>query len=239
MTNERFLKMVTINGETWKPVPGYENEYLVSSIGKILFLGRELVNKKGFIQCIEPHLVTWRISKHGYAQVDLWKDGSSKRMYVHRIVALAFIPNINNFPYIDHIDTDKLNNDCKNLRWVTTQMNCINPLTRKHFNDVCMTHDKMGRWISKEVIGVNLSDNSDIRHYKTVSESKKDGFNPSQVSASCLGKRKNHRGFIFYYKSEYETLIKSKNKAKPTQSDYQQEQPPQLQDPQLPLQFEP
>lgn len=239
MTNERFLKMVTIEGETWKPVPGYEGEYMVSSIGKVLFVGRNYKDKNGWTKCIEPHLVTWKISKTGYAQVPLWRGNKYEAPFVHRLVASVFIPNPNNYPHVDHIDTDRLNNDYRNLKWCTPHMNSMNPLTRKHFNDVCMTHDKMGRWVSREVIGINLSDSSDIRHYTTVSESKKDGFNPSQVSASCLGKRKNHRGFVFYYKSEYETLIKSKNESKPMQSDYQHPQPPQLQDPQLPLQFEP
>lgn len=67
MTNERFLKMVTIEGETWKDVPGYEGEYMVSSIGKVLFVGRNYKDKNGWTKCIEPHLVTWKFSKTGYA----------------------------------------------------------------------------------------------------------------------------------------------------------------------------
>lgn len=52
-------------------------------------------------------------------------------------------------------------------------------------------------------------------------------------------KLKHHRGYQWMLLSEYETLIKSKNSFITTQSDYQQPQPPQLQDPQLLLQFEP
>ena len=70
MTNERFLKMVTIEGETWKPVAGYENEYLVSSIGISLFVGMGLVNNKGFSHCFEPHLLTKRELPNGYAIVE-------------------------------------------------------------------------------------------------------------------------------------------------------------------------
>lgn len=179
---------------------------MVSSIGKILFVGRKLQTKNGHIKCIEPHLVDWRISKKGYAYVELWKNNNSTRFYVHRLVAMTYLQNVNNYPHIDHIDTDKLNNSVNNLRFCTPQMNTMNPLTREHFNDACKTHDKMGRWVSREVVGINLSDSSDIRYYKTVSETKKDGFNPSQVSASCLGRRKNHKGFVFYYLSEYENL---------------------------------
>ena len=207
MTNERFLKLVTIEGEIWKDVPGYEGEYMVSNYGKVLFVGRYIARNTGALTCTEPHLLTWRTNKDGYAQVDLWKSNKSKRMYVHRLVAISFLDNPNNYPCIDHIDTDKLNNYIQNLRWCNHSMNNSNPLTREHFNKTCISLRVMGRWIQREVIGINIIDRDDIRAYTTISESKKDGFNPSQVSACCLGKRKTHKGFEFHYLSDYESLI--------------------------------
>lgn len=50
---------------------------------------------------------------------------------MHRLVATAFIPNPNNYPCIDHIDTIKTNNHYLNLRWCTNSMNHLNPITRK------------------------------------------------------------------------------------------------------------
>ena len=161
-------------------------------------------------------------------------------MYDHRIVALAFRPNENNYPCIDHINGDRLDNSVSNIRWCTSSMNNSNPITRKRQDDARRNDPILKRWVSKEIVAISISDSSDIRIYRTVGSTKNDGFNPSQVSATCLGKRKNHKGFTFYYKSEYEALIKSKNESKPTQSDYQQPQPPQHpQELQLPLQLEP
>lgn len=238
MTNERFLKLVTIEGEVWKDVPNYEGEFMVSNYGKVLYLGRTIKDKNGFVKCIEPHLLTWKISKTGYAQVPLWRGNDYTCPFVHRLVAQVFIPNPDNLPHVDHINTDRLDNYYKNLRWVTAKENANNPLTRVHWKETCQTHDKMGRWIQRDVIGINLLDENDIRYYESVSKTKEDGFNPSQVSASCLGKRKNHRNFKFYYRTDYESLInKSKNESTP-QGDYQQEQPPQLQELQLPQQLE-
>lgn len=52
--------------------------------------------------------------------------------YIHRAVAELFIPNPENKPQVDHIDTNIHNNRFDNLRWVTHKENCNNPLTRKH-----------------------------------------------------------------------------------------------------------
>ena len=53
---------------------------------------------------------------------------------VHRAVAELFIPNHDNKPFIDHIDTNPSNNHVNNLRWCTQKENCNNPLTRQHMS---------------------------------------------------------------------------------------------------------
>ena len=52
--------------------------------------------------------------------------------YIHRAVAELFVPNPENKPCVDHINTDRLDNRADNLRWVTAKENCNNPLTIKH-----------------------------------------------------------------------------------------------------------
>ena len=53
--------------------------------------------------------------------------------YLHRIVAQLFIPNPENKPQVDHIDTDRNNNRVDNLRWVTQSENNLNPITRQRY----------------------------------------------------------------------------------------------------------
>lgn len=63
----------------------------------------------------------------GYLTVRLYKnDNKPKKFLVHRLIALYYIPNPNNKPFIDHIDRNRLNNSIDNLRWVTYSENNIN-----------------------------------------------------------------------------------------------------------------
>lgn len=69
--------------------------------------------------------------------IELRKSGNGSLEFghhyiVYRAVAELFIPNPENKPYIDHIDTNRQNNRVDNLRWVTSKENSNNPLTLKH-----------------------------------------------------------------------------------------------------------
>lgn len=59
----------------------------------------------------------------GYALVSLSKNGKKKKFRIHRLVAEAFIPNPNNYPCVNHIDGNKLNNNVNNLEWCTEKQN--------------------------------------------------------------------------------------------------------------------
>ena len=68
------------------------------------------------------------VTKRGYHIVNLCHDKIKKRKQnkVHRLVAEHYIPNPENKPEVDHIDRNRLNNNLKNLRWVTSSENQIN-----------------------------------------------------------------------------------------------------------------
>jgi len=111
--------------EIWKDVPGYEGFYQVSNLGNIKGLHR---------RCYGRILSPAKNSK-GYRYVCLYRDGKSKGIKVYRVVALAFLPNPNNLPEIDHIDGSRDNDTVSNLRWVSHQENINNPITRERFRN--------------------------------------------------------------------------------------------------------
>ena len=69
---------------------------------------------------------------NGYRFVTLcMSKGQNATRLIHRMVAMSLIPNIEEKPYVDHIDSNCLNNHVDNLRWVTHKENMNNPITRE------------------------------------------------------------------------------------------------------------
>ena len=113
--------------EVWKDVVGYEGYYQCSNMGNIRSIDRLIVNngvlgsKKNCF--MRGRTLTPGKDTKGYAFVNLCKGGVQKSLSVHRIIATAFIPNVNNKPQINHIDYNPLNNYIANLEWVTQSEN--------------------------------------------------------------------------------------------------------------------
>ena len=136
-----YIEIINIQGEIWKDIEGYEG-YQVSNKGRV----------KSTIARKEGKLLKPSANKLGYFIVVLRVNGKPKTHYVHRLVAEAFIPNPDNKPEIDHINTDRTDNtvclnedgsvnyDKTNLRWVTRKGNMNNPLTKEKCSE---THKGM------------------------------------------------------------------------------------------------
>lgn len=97
--------------EVFKDIPGYEDRYRVTSWGRVF-------------NVTTSRFMSQYPTKKGYLRVDLY-DAKGKRTHlkVHRLVALAFIPNPDDKPQVNHIDGNKQNNSITNLEWVTDMEN--------------------------------------------------------------------------------------------------------------------
>lgn len=109
--------------EIWKDIKGYEGLYQVSNLGRVKSLDKIIVTIDRKNRCQKEKILKLQISKYGYNVITLWNNNISKQFKVHRLVAIAFIPNPNNLPQINHIDEDKLNNKIDNLEWCTALEN--------------------------------------------------------------------------------------------------------------------
>lgn len=72
------------------------------------------------------------ISENGYKYFRLSKDGKKKMVYAHRLVAECYLDNPGNYPVVNHIDGDKLNNSIENLEWCSYSQNA----THAHQNNL-------------------------------------------------------------------------------------------------------
>lgn len=100
--------------EVWKDIPGFEN-YQISNYGNVKSLN---YGRTGKTKLLKP-----TISGKGYLQVRLSKSGKPNALLVHRLVAMAFIQNLNNRKQINHKDENKFNNNANNLEWCNNQYN--------------------------------------------------------------------------------------------------------------------
>ena len=99
-----------------KDIFGYEGLYKIDKDGNIYSLPR-----KGTVKHIRK--ISQNKNKFGYMQVVLMKDNKMKTYLVHRLVAIAFIPNLDNLPQVNHKDGNKQNNVVDNLEWCSVSYN--------------------------------------------------------------------------------------------------------------------
>lgn len=111
------------NDEIWKPVLGFEGSYEVSNIGGVRSLPRKVNGRWGNLRNTPGKALKLDTTKNGYRRTQLCAEGKAQAVYVHRLVAEAFLLNDLNKPCVNHIDLDKSNNTVENLEWCTYSEN--------------------------------------------------------------------------------------------------------------------
>lgn len=110
-----------------KDIKGYEGIYQIDEYGNVFSFHTN--------RFLKPAATSW-----GYLTVELFKNGKGKTHKIHRMVAEAFVPNVDGKPLINHKDGNKQNNHFENLEWCTYSENL------KHAWDMGLTQgNRKGR----------------------------------------------------------------------------------------------
>lgn len=159
--------------EIWKDIPTFEN-YQVSNLGNVF---SKKMNK---LLCVSHN-------DKGYCYTQLYKNGKSYHLRLHRLVAKLFIPNPNKLPEVNHIDGNKDNNNVNNLEWCNRKYNM-----QKAFENKLIPPRKSNKtsFPSKKVRQYDLQGNL-LKEYNSMSDaSKKTGYKVQSISRFCKKQRK-------------------------------------------------
>lgn len=165
--------------EIWKPIPGWEGFYEISNLGQVKALNYKCL---GVVKIIKQST-----SCYGYKVVGLSKKGKTKQCFVHRLVALAFVPNPCQYPIVNHKDENKVNNNAENLEWCTNKYNLSYGTAR----------ERMVRNKRKRVFQYDLDCNL-VKVFCSISEAAKaTGLCRAHIGACYRGKNRTHGGFFW------------------------------------------
>lgn len=129
--------------EIWKPVniAPFTGMYEVSNFGKVKKLAITVEHKSKIIpgeRRKKQEFVLTQSVVNGYLSVALFNGNTKKQIKVHRLVALHFIGNPNNYDQINHKDGNKMNNHCSNLEW------CDQSHNMKHAHSIGLVNSPVG-----------------------------------------------------------------------------------------------
>lgn len=140
--------------EVWRDIKGYEGLCQVSNVGKVRSFARRGSWKTRILKLQQS------VKRGNYFYVRLYKNNKELSYFVHRLVAKAFIPNLENKPQINHKNGNRFDNTEANLEWVTCKENLRHAdiiLGKKSRGEDC-SFAKLTKEQVQEIRDSNLSD---------------------------------------------------------------------------------
>lgn len=182
--------------EEWRQIPGYPSRFQVSSLGRVRVQAYEYLHPMrggGYRVATRPTRILKQFvntARGGYLQVTMtFTSGQMRKVWsgkVHRLVALAFVPNPEGLPEVNHIDSNKLNNSADNIEWVTKSGNILHSYasgTRKK-------HSK-----TTPVRGTNA--NGHTVDFPSMLAAHKAGFQMGSIARCIAGTQREHKGYVW------------------------------------------
>jgi hypothetical protein len=167
--------------EIWEPIRGYEN-YEVSNLGRVKSLNYRNTGKEKILKSYKD--------ENGYLRIVLYKNGKGKHFKIHRLVAMMFLENSENKPFINHIDCNPSNNCVSNLEWCTQKENIqyASQLKRMH-----------GGSKKTPLIAINLTTGEEICFNSQHEAAKKLNLHRPNINRVLKGIYKKAGNYTFKY----------------------------------------
>lgn len=172
----------------FKDIQEYEGLYQVGDNGVIYSLPKTWVTGNGGVRKHNGKIVVPVKGRADYIYAGLSKNGIKTNKLIHRLVAIAFIPNPLNLPEVNHLDGDKENCAVSNLEWSTHRDNVI------HAHETGLHSTKAA--IAKTSISVRDSATGEI-YPSLEAASAKLGCSRKHLSNMLYGKYRNNTNLIF------------------------------------------
>lgn len=101
-------------------IPGFTG-YKIDKNGNVYSVLKRGARDRKTEKYKSPEKLKPRPAKNGYLRVCMREDITGKRVdkFIHRLMAEIFLPNPRGLPWVNHIDTNRANNDLSNLEWCT------------------------------------------------------------------------------------------------------------------------
>jgi hypothetical protein len=208
MEHWKNLSLTDIEGEIWKPVDIANGLYHISNKGRIKTIGRvaDCIFKDGRNQTktIREIIVAQHFNYKGYLHVSLYCFGQKRHIKraTQRLVALAFIPNPENKPEVNHKDMIKWNNCDWNLEWNTNSENQLHSYRNNPNRKKSMLLGKNNP-SSRPIIQLT-KDGLYVNSFDCINQAKKLKLGDAHISDVCNGKRNFSGGYKWVYKEDYE-----------------------------------
>lgn len=175
--------------EIWKTCPDY-TFVEVSNLGNVRTKDRIVTRSNGRRYFVKGRVLKQQLNKNGYMYVEFSVNNKIFRLSTHRMSAITFIPNPNNYPEVNHKDNNPKNNAVSNLEWCTRQYNIA-------------YREKYGKSAKKvsgqPMIAVDL-ETSEVFRFESQSEvSQKLGVDRRLIYAVLKGKQNKTHGWWFCY----------------------------------------
>lgn len=177
--------------EQWRDIHGFEGKYQVSNHGRvrnIKFIGHPRSTK-------QERILVPRTNRYGYSVIHLSDGNKDFHPPIHRLVAMAFIPNPLNYPAVNHKDENKENNHAENLEW------CTNLYNTRYGTGQLRAHEKK----KKAIMQLDKNTNEVVKEYASATDASVEMFGTSQkkraITCCARGERPTAYGYSWKYKT--------------------------------------